>query len=219
MVLLVLVLILGVYSLKTGNSKTRLVVSESLEEQVAVVNGQILTIADLAFYIAFVEAQVEEDALIYNPGNTREYWKIHANGTFITTEARKTAMDMAVHDELFFQLSEEAGLELDGSEEEYLANTQYDFWSDLSEEQKEALGVGQELLDASMRKIALAEKYQWMLSEMEDEEFEAYSYQGEAYHKLLETYDYEVNEEIWSRIPFGRVTVGLSQARRPGSRS
>lgn len=209
MVLLLLVLILGIYSLQTGSGKTKLVVSESLEEQVAVVNGHGLTIADLAFYIAFVEGQVEEDALVYNPSNTRAYWMLHANGTFITTEARQTAMDMAVHDELFGQLAKEKGFELDDSEEKLLANTQYDFWCDLSEEQREALGVGQEVLNASMRKIALAEKYQQMSAKMNDAEFEAYSYQGEAYHKLLETYDYEVKEDIWRRIPFGKVTVGL----------
>lgn len=206
--LLMIVMILGFYVLKTGKDVSWLDFPASLSEVAAVVDGEELTLEELAFYIAYRENQVEKDAMVYNPEDTSEYWKVYSNGTFIRSEAKQSVLDMAVHDEIFYQLSIENGLTLDAEEEAFLANTQYDFWSDLSEEQRDALGVGQEILNESIRKAALAEKYQNLLAEINETGEEAYAFSGSAYQKLAEEHQCEIKEDVWKRVNFGNITVG-----------
>lgn len=58
-----------------------------------------------------------------------------------------------------------------------------------------------------MRRIALAEKYQYFLAEVNQKEFEEYSVGGEAYLRMLEEHIYEIDESVWDRIRFGSITV------------
>lgn len=70
------------------------------------------------------------------------------------------------------------------TEQEYLENDESDFWSDLEDWQREQLGISEEELDSEMEKIALADKYQSIYAEMNQKEYEAYNFNGEAYEAL-----------------------------------
>lgn len=206
-VLLFLVIILAFISLRTRGQKQYLNFAESLDKTAVIVDGEEMTLQDLAFYIAFEEQQVEKDAYVYNPENTSEYWNLYSNGTFIRKAAKRTVLDMAVHDKIFYDMACEAGIELDEQEEERLANSQYDFWSDLEEEQAAWLGVSQEVLNESLRKLAIAEKYQSIYAQIQNGSTEDYSFEGEKYKELLETHEVTVSEEVWDCVPFGFITV------------
>lgn len=205
-VLLVIVILLGMISIREYDSRRDLVFAESVEKVVLTVDERELTLADMAFYIAYEEREIEQSARIYNREDTDEYWNLYTNHTFLREEGKRAVIEMAVHDEIFYQLAVEEGVELSAEEEEHLANDQYDFWSDLEEEQREALGVEQTILAESMRKLALAEKYQYLLAAMEQKEFEDYAFSGQEYLEMLEEHTYEVEESIWDRIRFGGVT-------------
>lgn len=205
-VLLVIVILLGMISIREYDSRRDLVFAESVEEVVLTVDERELTLADMAFYIAYQEREIEQSARIYNREDTDEYWNLYTNHTFLREEGKRAVIEMAVHDEIFYQLAVEEGIELSAEEEEHLANDQYDFWSDLEEEQREALGVEQTILAESMRKLALAEKYQYLLAAMEQKEFEDYAFSGQEYLEMLEEHTYEVEESVWNRIRFGGVT-------------
>lgn len=58
-----------------------------------------------------------------------------------------------------------------------------------------------------MEKIALADKYQSIYAEMNQKEYEAYNFNGEAYEALLSEHKYSVNEKVWDRVDFGSVTL------------
>ena len=206
-IIVMIVVGLGFLAYREYESKQDLVFAEALDEVAVTVDGRELTLEDLAFYIAYQEQQIEKAARIYNPEDTGEYWNVYTNHTFLREEGKSTAMNMAVHDEIFYQLAEAEGLELSAEEEQYLANDLYDFWSDLEEEQRMSLGVGEDVLAESMRKIALAEKYQYLLAAMEQKKFEDYSIAGTAYEKMLGEHTYEVKEAVWDRVRFGGVTV------------
>ncbi len=193
--------------LRLGDRKQYLDFAESLDRNAVAVDGENLTLQDLAFYIAFEEMQVEKDAYVYNPENTKEYWDLYSNGVFIRNAAKKAAMDMAVHDKIFYDMACGQGLELDEEEEKRLHNAQYDFWHDLEEEQRAWLGVSQEALNESLRKLALAEKYQSIYAQMHDGSMEDYSFEGEAYKKLLERHEVTVLEDVWDGVHFGHITV------------
>lgn len=206
-VLLVIIILLGVHSFFEYQGKEKLVFADSLGEVVMTVDGRELTLADMAFYVAYQEGEIEKAARVYNPEDTGEYWRLYTNRTFFREEGKQSALDMAVHDEIFYQLAIAEGLELSEEEEEHLANDQYDFWSDLEEEQRLALGVSEEILGESMRKIALAEKYQYLLAEMTQKNVEDYSFVGQAYEKLSEKHECVLEGNVWERVPFGSVTV------------
>lgn len=206
-VLVVLLIILGTASYREQGKRQKLSFPESLDLVVVTVDGEQVTLREMAFYIAYEEGSMEDAAIIYNPDNTDEYWRLYTNHTFLREQAKQTVVDMTVHDTLFAQMAAEEGIVLSEAEEQYLANEQQDFWSDLTEEQKESLSVSEDTLDETMRKMALAQKYQSILAEMEQVDYEDYSIGGTEYEKLLAQHTCELDETTWDRVPFGSITV------------
>ena len=170
-------------------------------------DGEQVTLREMAFYIAYEEGNMEDAAIIYNPDNTDEYWQLYINHTFLREQAKQTVVDMTIHDTLFYQMATAEKITLSEEEEQYLANDQQDFWSDLTEEQRESLSVSEDTLDETMRKMALAQKYQSILAEMEQVDYEDYSIGGTEYEKLLAQHTCELDETTWERVPFGSITV------------
>lgn len=206
-VLVVLLIILGTASYREQGKRQKLSFPESLDLVVVTVDGEQVTLREMAFYIAYEEGSMEDAAIIYNPDNTDEYWRLYTNHTFLREQAKQTVVDMTVHDTLFSQMAAEEGIVLSEAEEQYLANEQQDFWSDLTEEQRESLSVSEDTLDETMRKMALAQKYQSILAEMEQVDYEDYSIGGTEYEKLLAQHTYELDGTTWDRVPFGSITV------------
>lgn len=206
-VLVVLLIILGTASYREQGKRQKLSFPESLDLVVVTVDGEQVTLREIAFYIAYEEGSMEDAAIIYNPDNTDEYWRLYTNHTFLREQAKQTVVDMTVHDTLFAQMAAEEGIVLSEAEEQYLANEQQDFWSDLTEEQRESLSVSEDTLDETMRKMALAQKYQSILAEMEQVDYEDYSIGGTEYEKLLAQHTCELDETTWDRVPFGSITV------------
>lgn len=209
--LLIFIVVLGFIALRSGEMRSYLVYAQSLNEVVAVVDGQEIDLKKMAFYVAYEERIVQEEALIYDAERPHRYWNIASGGSFIRTKAKQVALDMAIHDAVFLGLAKDAGIVLDEKEEQYLANDQMDFWNDLEEEQKQALGVTREQMDENIRDIALAEKYQYILAEMKQKEFEEYSVSGEAYLSMLTEHEVEINEQTWERVHFGNITVQIKE--------
>lgn len=206
-VLVVLLIILGTASYREQGKRQKLSFPESLDLVVVTVDGEQVTLREMAFYIAYEEGSMEDAAIIYNPDNTDEYWRLYTNHTFLREQAKQTVLDMTVHDTLFSQMAAKEGVVLSEAEEQYLANEQQDFWSDLTEEQRESLSVSDDTLDETMRKMALAQKYQSILAEMEQVDYEDYSIGGTEYEKLLAQHTCELDETTWERVPFGSITV------------
>ena len=118
-----------------------------------------------------------------------------------------TAAELGDPAEAARKILEGEGLTLDAAEQKYLENDESDFWSDLTDWQREQLGISEEELDSEMEKIALADKYQSIYAEMNQKEYEAYNFNGEAYEALLSEHKYSVNEKVWDRVDFGSVTL------------
>ena len=96
------------------------------------------------------------------------------------------------------------------SEEEQVAlnNKESDFWSDLTDEQKEKLGVTEDQIKETITHLALAEKYQNFLAEQSvDDSYDSYSISGENYQKILDEHSVKVRDKVWDKIDFGSVVV------------
>lgn len=206
-VLLGLVVMLGVSARQSFMKRQNLVYADSLEETALIVDDVELTLRDVAVYIAYQEKTIQKDAVIYNPQNPVKYWNTYTNRNFMRSLAENAVKDMAVHDEIFYQLAMTEGLTLSQQEEAYLANEIQDFFMDLSEEQFARLGVTKEDMEAAMRKIALANKYQSILAQADGLYYEDYNYTGVMYELIVKEHEVKVQDSVWDRISVGSITV------------
>lgn len=190
------------------DSKKMLVFRDSLDKVVVTVDGKDLTIKEIAFYVAYEETTIEERAYVYDPEDTGAYWKLHIDGQFIRVAGKQAALDMAIHDEIFYELAQKEGLTLSEEEQVALNNKESDFWSDLTDEQKEKLGVTEDQIKETITHLALAEKYQNFLAEQSvDDSYDSYSISGENYQKILDEHSVKVRDKVWDKIDFGSVVV------------
>ncbi len=202
------VVVLVVYRETTAGTRGKLDYASSLDQVAAVVNGEELTLRRLAYYVAYEEALVEKQALIYNPENTSQYWNVHEKFDFIRVKARDTALQMAIHDVIFSNMADAEGVTLDEGEEERLIFEQTNFWQDLVEDEKtEGLGVVREDIFESMKRAALAQKYQSIYEQINGVAPGACDIEKEDYLALLADQDYEIRTQLWRRVPFGDVTL------------
>lgn len=208
-VLLIAVVISGVYAYRYHQGqKQDIVYREHLDDVAAVVNGNELTFRDLAFYVAYEEQQVEKQAVIYDPDKPNKYWNVHTNSEFIRVTARKNAMSMAIHDEIFYEMAVKESITLSDDEKKSLENSQKDFWSDLLDVDGAAkLGVTQEEINATMEKAAIAQKYQEIYAQLNNADTSDYDFSSGRYKELLEENKYQIKEKMWNRVGMGNVTL------------
>lgn len=206
-VLLGLVIMLAIVARQDRLRKQDLIYADSLEVVAVTVDEVELTLRDIAVYVAYQEKTVQKDAVIYDYEKPHKYWNTYTNQYFVRSLAEKSVCNMAVHDEIFYQMALEEGLVLDEREEAYLSNEQQDFLMDLSEDQMKRLGVTEEELMASMRKIALANKCQSILAQSNGLYYEDYNYTGAVYELILAEHTVKVEESVWDRIAIGNITV------------
>ena len=194
-VLAIIVIILGICAYNANGNRNKIDYANSLDKIAVTVNGQKLTLEDLAFYVVYEEHEVENEAQVYNPENTNKYWNMHIDGEFIRIAARDSAMQMAIHDEIFYQMALDEGIELTNEEKEYAANTQEDFWNDLEDYgQQDNINIEREVYDEAILKIALAQKYQEIHAELNGRKKEDYNFDKKRYKKLLEENKYKINK-------------------------
>lgn len=190
------------------SGRKTLVFADELDTVALEVNGRKLTLRELAFYVAYEEAQVDKQARVYEPDNPAKYWNTHTNRTYIRVAARNAAIQMAVHDEIFYQMAQKEKLVLSKEEEQLLADRIADFWADLAEYGKEQrLGVTREDISATMTKVAYAEKMQRIYAELQNQSYEDYDFTSVYYEEFQKTQQYTIDKELWKRIPFGHVTL------------
>ena len=156
LVSIVLIAVVLVMLMRNNNSMTNarpLVYRESLDEVAAQINDETLTLRDMAFYVGYEEYQIQQEALVYDPDDPNRYWSMRVEGGFMNAVARKNAMQMALHDELFYQMAMEEGITLDDNDQKHMDNKLEDFWEDLTERQ------GETYMEDSYQKLLKKQKY------------------------------------------------------------
>ena len=203
LILLVLLLI----SLFASERRGKIVYREYLSEDILTVDGEKLQLGDLAMYIAYEELKVEDEAAAYDYYDTNRYWNLHTSGRFVKEVAKTHVIEMAVHDEIFYRQAMAEKLTLDEKEEEQLRSRQEDFWTDMTEEQQERLGVDKAEMDRQLEKAALAQKYQNQIAAENNSDFDGYSAGAEPYEQILKEHNYKLNEKLWDRVDFGNIIL------------
>lgn len=184
----------------------KVVYGENLDEVIATVDETPITLRDFGIYAVHEENLVQEQARVYDD-DTKKYWSAHTNGGFLKLTARDAAIDLLIHDVIFYGMAKEAGISLNQEEKEYLANEQADFWSDLEEEQRKKLAMSKEEVEDAFLKMALAQKMQQQYALEQGKDSSEYEAAGEAYQEMLADYEIEKNEEFIDRIDFGNIVL------------
>lgn len=192
----------------TRLSREDIVYPNSLDLVVATVEQEEITLREFALYVAHQEMEVQKQANVYDPEDTRKYWNVHTDGVYISHAARNEAMSMAIHDELFYQVAMELQLKLTEEELQILQNDVDDFWFDLTDDGKEEkLGITKEDIYAAMEKIAYAQKAQYICAGMDGVDYSDYDYYEEVFLDFLSDYKYNVNDSVLNRLDFGDITL------------
>jgi hypothetical protein len=195
-----------------GNNRAKLDYQEHLGDTAVTVDSEEITFQDLAFYILYEEGKIEEQARIYNPDYTKDYWNLHTNDTFIQLEAKEVVLGMAVHDHLFYQMAVAEGMDtLTDEEEQELEYRITDFWEDLLDIQWEKLPCSEETINEQIRLAAIAEKYQNYLAEELGPSQAAYKYDGYYYQQIMEQHQVKTNDKLWDRLVLGDITLSHSK--------
>lgn len=178
-----------------------------MDDVAVTIDGEPYTLKDMAFYLAYEEQTTQNQAKVYDLYHTNEYWNLHTNGSFIRIEAKDTAMNMAVHDVIFYQIAEQDALSLSKEEQEYVANMADDFWNDLEEDGQERLGVSKEEIDDTFVHMGLAQKAQQILADENGVDYREYNVEGSMYQDILAEHTYKINDKIWERLDFGNIIL------------
>lgn len=190
-----------------GVRQKETVFADHLDDTVLVLDGQQHRLRELAFYIAYEEQTVQEQALLYDADNPNKYWNTHINGHFVRVRARQEAMNLAIHDFIFYDLAQGMDMQLDQEEIDYADSQCEDFWSDLGETGQQRLGITQEELNEDMLHMALAQKYQQLYAAMQSVTEEDCDVDGITYEKMLKEHSYKVENSVWRGISMGHVTL------------
>ena len=180
---------------------------EHLDETVLELDGEKYPLRELAFYVAYEEQLIQEQALAYDATNPNAYWNTHMNGHFVRVQARNEAMNMAIHDFIFYEMALELGMELDQEEIDYATGRSEDFWMDLGEQAQSRLGITKEELIEDLLRMALAQKYQQLYAAMNNVPEEDYDASGAAYETLLGEHTYKIRDRLWEGVSMGHVTL------------
>lgn len=205
--LLLIVAVVLAFAARDSRMRAEIIYAKALEEPVMTIDGKAVTLEEIAFYVAYEEKTVQNQALIYDSENPNLYWNVYDNGAFIGEMAKQAVLEMAAHDIIFYELACTEDIVLTEEEETYYKNEAYDFCSDLEPEQLEALGVTEQVLYETMRQIAVANKYQNILCEVEGVAYEDYNFDGASYLTMKEAHEIVIHEDIWDRVDVGGVTL------------
>lgn len=217
---LTVILLLIIVALSVGSSwqtkqRQQIVYSESLDKVAASVNGTSLTLRDIAFYVAYEESEVEKQAFAYDAEHPKKYWGIRLNGSYVYAAARNAIIQMAIHDEVFYQMAQEEEISLTAEEEQALSEKEQEFWQDLVDDGKDTrLGVSEADIQETMRRIAYAQKYQTIYAQMQEASYEDYEFSEEAYAALLDEQDYTINKKIVKRLGVGSITLNYQNSEK-----
>lgn len=190
-----------------GTRQQTITFREHLDDTVLTLDGTAYPLRELAFYIAYEEQTIQQQALVYDAEEPEKYWNTHVNGHFTRLRARQEAMNLAIHDFIFYEEAESVGLSLDEDEIDYATQRGADFWMDLGEYGQQALGITKEELTEDLLRMALAQKYEQLYAAMENVEPEDCQLGGMVYEELLKEHTYQIKTRVWEGIQMGRVTL------------
>lgn len=216
----ILIFVLVLFSFITAftmyHLKTVFVYEDDLAEPIVTIDGTVVTLKEISYYIMEVENIGDEFARVYNPDNPIEYWGLYMNeetsAGYVSDLARTAALDYCIRDNIYYLEAVRAGVELTDEEQESVRTDAEDYYAQMTERQRKVTQLVTEDLELIIEKVTLTQKYMIQLSLQEDASvLEAvalhYDVGGDYYESLKDSYAIKVNEKIWDQVHPGHITI------------
>ncbi|MCR4842115.1 MAG: hypothetical protein K5840_02510 [Eubacterium sp.] len=195
------------------SNRSTLDISEHLDDTAVEIDGEAVTFKVLGYYIMETEEYVDLLAQIYDATDTHAFWRIHTNGSYVITQAKDSAMNTCIRDEVYALEAAEAGISLDAAETAEVATEAAETYEGLSYKQQKALEYNVEDLEDILTIVHLARKYaNYVLEEVDLTGYNqspevAVEVDGEYYEEVLATHEVEINTSLWKRVSLGGITI------------
>ncbi len=171
------------------------------------VDGDKITLSDMAYYIMYEECTIEKAARIYNPDTPKDYWNTRNGGKIIAGEAHKAVMGKTVHDWIFYKEAKKNGIKLTAEEKAYIKTKKQDFWEDLFDEQYDNMYTSKNVVNAEIDRMALAQKYQRQLADKMDINYHRLDWDAFEFEPIKKDHRIRISDKLWARIRIGEVTI------------
>lgn len=186
--------------------------TDDLEETFVTIDDTRVTLQELSYYIMLSEGKVNLMAEVYDSTNTQQFWNVYTNHMFVRNEAKATAMNSCIRDNIYCLEAEKNGVTLTEEEVAQVKSDAEDVCDGLSYKQALSTKLTADELTVIMEKVALASKYANYL--IQNEDLSQYSDQpettvevgGEYYEALKESYTIVINKK-WDDVILGNITV------------
>ena len=200
-----------------------------LDKTVLTMDGTKISLRDLGYYIAEVEAFTQQQAILYSPDDPLEYWNLYFsardNSTFVSDYARETAISNCFCDIIYENEAIMCGLTLSEEDERAALTAAENFYISLSDSQRAAVGIDMDLILSIQRRKLLASHYVTKL--LHDDHDLAVRLEDmiadQAYlsdpvallggtglyfrNNILPKHKSSYNRKILRKLPLGRITV------------
>jgi len=213
----ILLLVCYTFYMKWQKEKNIFVYEEHLNDIVVTVGEQSVTLREFGYYIAKMEKDVQEKALIYNPKDPMEYWNVHfsagLDSGYMFEYAWNYALADCVCDLIFVQKAQDEGYSLSENGYKQAKIQAEELYTMLSTEQIEKTGLTIDLIKMIEERRLLVQSY--TNSFMEENELSGYV------DNIMECIsrnnsmimDSEVicNEDMKDNIRMGTITVNCNR--------
>ena len=172
----ILLLVCYTFYMKWQKEKNIFVYEEHLNDIVVTVGEQPVTLREFGYYIAKMEKDVQEKALIYNPKDPMEYWNVHfsagLDSGYMFEYAWNYALTDCICDLIFFQKAQEEEYRLSENGYNQAKIQAEELYTRFSTEQIEKTGLTIDLLIMIEERRLLVQSY--TNSFMEENELSGY---------------------------------------------
>lgn len=217
----ILIFVLVLFSLMTAaiihHLKTVFIYEDDLAEPIVTIDGTVVTLKEISYYVMEVENTGDEFARVYNPDNPVEYWGLYMNeeirSGYVSDLARTAALDYCIRDNIYYLEAVRAGVELTHEEQESVRADAEDYYAQMTQQQREVTQLVTEDLELIIEKVTLTQKYMVQLSSQEEDVsvLEAvtlhYDVGGDYYENLKQSYTIDINKRIWEQVHPGHITI------------
>ena len=212
-----LLLVCYTFYMKWQKEKNIFVYEEHLNDIVVTVGEQPVTLREFGYYIAKLEKDVQEKALIYNPKDPMEYWNVHfsagLDSGYMFEYAWNYALADCVCDLIFFQKVQDEGYNLSENGYKQAKIQAEEFYTMLSTEQIEKTGLTMDLITMVEERRLLVQSY--TNSFMEENELSGYvdnimeCISGN--NSMVMESQVICNEDMENNIRMGTITVNCNR--------
>ena len=213
----ILLLVCYIFYMKWQKEKNIFVYEEHLNDIVVTVGEQPVTLREFGYYIAKMEKDVQEKALIYNPKDPMEYWNVHfsagLDSGYMFEYAWNYALADCVCDLIFFQKAQDEGYNLSENGYKQAKIQAEEFYTMLSTEQIEKTGLTMDLITMVEERRLLVQSY--TNSFMEENELSGYvdnimeCISGN--NSMVMESQVICNEDMENNIRMGTITVNCNR--------